>query len=132
MNGELIADKRRELPARTARASEMEGSEGSRAGEVGMSWVRSRALLESPSKMPSFKLMAMAQSEATSTQSGVHLPTGAFGSEWLYARLLLESSQCDCKVPPLIVAWYSVEQLGDSDTRNEHIVYVDVSEVAST
>ena len=81
------------LPARTARASEIEGSEGSRAGEVGMSWVRSLALLESPSRMPSFKLMDWAHSEPTLTQSGIHLPTGAFGSEWLYARLLLGSSQ---------------------------------------
>ncbi len=71
----------------------MEGSEGSRAGEVGISWVRSRALLDFPSKMPSPKLMEVAQSEPTLTQSGIHLPTGAFGSEWLYARLLLGSSQ---------------------------------------
>ena len=29
------------------------------------------------------------------------------------------------------MAWYSVEQLGDSVARNEHIVYVDVGDVAS-
>ena len=71
----------------------MEGSEGSRAGEVGMSWVRSRALLASPSKMPLCKLMDLAHSEPTFTQSGNQTPIGAFGSEWLYARLLLGSSQ---------------------------------------
>ena len=71
----------------------MEGSEGSRAWELGMSWVRSRALLASPSKMPSFKLMDLAHSEPTLTQSGIQSPTGAFGSEWLYKRSLLGSSQ---------------------------------------
>ena len=71
----------------------MEGREGLRAGEVGMSWVRSRAILASPSKMPLFKLMALAHSDPTLIQSGTQTPVGAFGSEWLYARLLLGSLQ---------------------------------------
>ena len=79
MKGESIAERRMVLPARTARASEMEGREGSRAGVVGMSWVRRRALEDAASLIPSPKLMAEAHSDATSTQSGYHLPLGAKG-----------------------------------------------------
>jgi len=57
------------LPARTARASAMEGSEVSRAGVVGMSWVRRRAMAASPSKMPLLRERAELHSEATLTQS---------------------------------------------------------------
>lgn len=47
----------------------MEGSEVSRAGVVGMSWVRRRAMAASPSKMPLLRERAELHSEATLTQS---------------------------------------------------------------
>lgn len=68
-------------PARTAKASEIEGREVLRAPEVGMSWLRSRALELPPSFIPAFKLRLRPHSEATLTQSLLHvgLELGAVG-----------------------------------------------------
>jgi len=46
------------LPVRIARASEMEGSEGSRLLVFGISWVRRRAFEDCPLVIPAFKLNA--------------------------------------------------------------------------
>jgi len=58
MEGESSADMGSVLPVRIARASEMEGSEGSRLLVFGISWVRRRAFEDCPLVIPAFKLNA--------------------------------------------------------------------------
>ncbi len=129
MKGESNEESTSVPPAKTARASEIEGREGSRAAEVGISWVNSLALALVPFTIPSFKLMLNPHSEATSTQFWVQMPLGASGVDLIYA-VGFPTLQCEVIDPPLTLAWYSVEQLGDRVTRMEHIVYVPVAEVA--
>ncbi len=79
MNGAPCEESTSVEPAKTANASEMEGREGLRAPEVGMSWLRSRALELSPLLIPSFKLRLKPHSVATSVQSLFRITMGASG-----------------------------------------------------
>ena len=83
MKGLFSEDMRRVPPARMVSASEIEGRDGLRDGDVGMSWVRRRALAELPSVMPSLRDMEVAHREATSFQSLSYMPLGALGSDRL-------------------------------------------------
>ena len=69
MKGEPCEERISVPPAKTAKASEIEGREGSRLVEVGMSWERSRAFAPFPFTIPAFKLRPFPHSETTLTQS---------------------------------------------------------------
>ena len=69
MKGESCEERTSVSPAKTARASEIEGRERSRVLEVGISWASSRALALFEFTIPAFKLRLKPHSEMTSTQS---------------------------------------------------------------
>lgn len=113
---------RRVHPDKTARASAIDGKPGLRVFDVGISCVNRRALLAFPSLIPASSDKARPHSVATLLQSVLINPSGALGSEFLYARVLF-GSQWEFKEPPLMLAWYTVEQFGDNDALNEQSVY---------